>query len=152
LCWQRLRCDAGDKITNIANLHTVLEEACQKNDHLHPTIGHLREELDEVQRYFKMMENDLSRTEEERNTHRSAAEHKAKEVEQLGVALQGKDGELQQERAALGEVRSQIVLKDTTLTEAQARAEHERMTLEDAQVHLSQAEQKAQEDEGLPML
>jgi hypothetical protein len=76
-------------------------------------IGHLREELDEVQRYFKMRENDLHRTEEERNTHRSAVGQEAKEVEQLRVALQGKDGELQQEHAALGEVRSQIALKDT---------------------------------------
>jgi hypothetical protein len=61
---------------------------------LRPTIGRLREELDEVQRYFKMRENDLRRTEEERNTHCSAAKQKAKEVEQLRVALQGKDREL----------------------------------------------------------
>jgi DNA repair exonuclease SbcCD ATPase subunit len=149
LCWQRLRCDAGDKITHIANLHTGIEAACQENDYLRLTIGRLREELDEVQRYFKMRENDLRRTEEERNTHHSAAEHKAKKVEQLRVALHGKDGELQQERTALGEVRSQITLKDTTLTEAQARAERERMALEDAQARLAQAEQKAQEVEGL---
>jgi archaellum component FlaC len=84
---------------------------------LRPTIGRLREELDEVQRYYKMRENDLRHTEEERNTHCSAAEQKAKELEQLRVVLQGKDGELQQERAALDEVRSQIALKDTTLTE-----------------------------------
>jgi hypothetical protein len=94
LCWQRLRCDAGDKITHIANLHTILEAACQENDHLRPMIGHLREELDVVQRYFNMRENDLRCTEEERNTHRSATEQKAKEIEQLRVALQGKDGEL----------------------------------------------------------
>jgi chromosome segregation ATPase len=116
---------------------------------LRPTIDRLREELDEVQRYFKMRENDLRHTEEERNTHHSATEQKAKEVEQLRVTLQGKDGELQQERAALGEVRSQIALKDTALTEAQARAERERMALEDALACLAQAGQKAQEVEGL---
>jgi chromosome segregation ATPase len=111
-------------------------------------IGCLRENLDEVQRYFNMRENDLHHTEEERNTHRSVTEQKAKEIEQLRVTLQGKDSELQQERAALGEVRSQIMLKDTALTEAQARAERECMALEDAQGCLAQAEQKAQEFEG----
>jgi hypothetical protein len=84
-----------------------------------------------------MRENDLHRIEEERNTHRSTAEQMAKEVEQLRVALQGKDGELQPECATLGEVRSQIALKDTALTEAQARAERERVALEDAQVRLA---------------
>jgi hypothetical protein len=69
-------------------------------------IGRLRGELDEVQRYFNMRENDLRHTEEERNTHRSVAEQKAKEIEQLRVALQSKDDKLQQERAALSEVRS----------------------------------------------
>jgi chromosome segregation ATPase len=133
----------------MANLHTKLEEACLENDHLRLTIGHLREELDEVQMYFKMRENDMRRTEEERNTHCAAAEQKAKEVEQLNAALQGKDGELQQERASLGEAKSQIALKDTTLTEVQALAERERVALEDAQVRLAQAEQKAQEVEGL---
>jgi regulator of replication initiation timing len=88
-----IRQHTGDKITHIANLHTVLEEACLENDHLRPTIGRLREELD--QRYFKTRENDLRRTEEERNTHHVVAEQKAKEVEQLRVALQGKDRELQ---------------------------------------------------------
>jgi chromosome segregation ATPase len=112
-------------------------------------IGRLHKELDEVQRYFNMRENDLRRTEEKRNTHRFVVEQKAKEIEQLRVALQGKDGELQQERAALGKVRSQIALKDTTFTEAQARAERERMALEDAQACLAQAERKAQEVEGL---
>jgi chromosome segregation ATPase len=112
-------------------------------------IGRLHEELDEVQRYFNMRENDLRRTEDKRNTHRSVVEQKTKEIEQLRVALQGKDDELQQERAALGKVRSQIALKDTTFTEAQAHAERERMALEDAQACLAQAERKAQEVEGL---
>jgi hypothetical protein len=40
-------------------------------------------------------------------------------------------------------VRSQITLKDTSLTEVQAHAERERMALEDVQAHLAQAEQKA---------
>jgi hypothetical protein len=57
-------------------------------------IGRLREELDEVQRYIIMRENDLCRTKEECNTHCSAVEQKAKEIEQLRVMLQGKDGEL----------------------------------------------------------
>jgi hypothetical protein len=96
-----------------------------------------------------MRENDLRRTEEERSTHRVAAKQKAKEVEQLSAALQGKDGELQQERAALGEARSQIALKDTTLTDAQVHAERERRALENAQARLTQAEQKAQEVVGL---
>jgi predicted nuclease with TOPRIM domain len=90
-----LRCDAGDKITIVANLHTKLEEACLENDRLRPAIGRLHEELDEVQMHFKMRENNLRRIEEELNTHHAAAEQKAKEAEQLNAALQGKDGELQ---------------------------------------------------------
>jgi DNA repair exonuclease SbcCD ATPase subunit len=92
---------------------------------------------------------DLRHIEEEHNTHRSAVEQKAKEIEQLRVTQQGKDGELQQERAALDEVRSQITLKDTALTEVQARAERKRMVLEDVQARLAQAEKEAQDVEGL---
>jgi uncharacterized protein YjiS (DUF1127 family) len=89
------------------------------------------------------VENELRRTEEERNTHRFAAEQKATEFEQLRVTLRGKHSELQQECVALGELMSKIALKDTALTEAQTHAERERMTLEDAQACLAQAEQKA---------
>jgi hypothetical protein len=46
--------------------------------------------------------------------------------------LQGKAGELQQEHAALGKAKSQIMLKDTALTKAHAHAERKRMALKDA--------------------
>jgi regulator of replication initiation timing len=106
LCWQRPCCDAKDKITIIANLHTKLEEACRENEHVRLEINRLYEQLDGVNVYFKMRKDDLRRTKEKCDNHRAAAEQMAKEAEQVSAALHGKDRELQQERAALGEAKS----------------------------------------------
>jgi hypothetical protein len=46
-------------------------------------------------------------------------------------------------------VISQLALKDASLAEAQAHAKCEHVSLEDVQARLAQAEQKAQEAEGL---
>jgi hypothetical protein len=47
----------------------------------------LRDKLYEVGVNFRLREDTLRRTEEERETHHAVAEQKAKEVEQLSVAL-----------------------------------------------------------------
>jgi chromosome segregation ATPase len=108
----------------------------------------LRDELYEVRASLEAKGGKLRRAAEERDARRTTAEQKAKEVEQLGASLQSKEGELQQGRTALSEAQSQLALKDAAFIEEQARTERERMSLEDVQARLAQAERKAPEAEG----
>jgi hypothetical protein len=82
----------------------------------------LRDELYEVRVSASLSEDTLRHAQQGHNTNLAAAEQKAKEAKQLGAALQSKEEELQRERMGLDEVKSQLALKDTTLTEAQAHA------------------------------
>jgi hypothetical protein len=60
---------------------------CRENENLGLEVDCLRDELYEVGVNFRLREDTLRRTEEERETHHAVAEQKAKEVEQLSVAL-----------------------------------------------------------------
>jgi uncharacterized protein (DUF3084 family) len=97
-----------DKISFLAKLHADHEAVCWENEHLGSAMECLRDEMYEEKASHKPKKGKLHRAEEEHDTHRTAAEQKAKEADQLSAALQGKEGELQQECAALSEVRSQL--------------------------------------------
>ena len=91
--------------------------------------------MEELQADARKREDALLHVEQERDSQRAVAEQKTKEAEELGTALQALiavEEELQQERVMLGEVRSQLALKDSALAEAQTWLQQDRAALEEA--------------------
>ena len=80
-------------------------------------------------------EDALLHVEQKRDSQRAVAEQRAKEVEELRTALQALiavEEELQQERAMLEGVRSQLALKDSVLAEVQTRLQQDCANLKEA--------------------
>ena len=125
----------GEKISCIANMYTNLHQLKLTKAELKQEVTQLLSKVEELQVSARTREDALLRAKQERDSQRAAAEQKAKEAEELGTALQALiavEEELQQERATLGEVRSQLALKDSALTEVQTQLQQDRVALEKA--------------------
>jgi uncharacterized phage infection (PIP) family protein YhgE len=125
-------------VSYIADLHAELADVKRKNEQLTPEVERLRSQLRELKESAVQCDNNLS-----------TADQNAKEAKHLRTTLQAKEDQLQQQPAALSDVKSELTLKDTTLNEAQAQTNHERKTLKEVQAHLAEAEQKARQAEQL---
>ena len=105
--WQELHARAGEKISCIANMYADLLQLKLTKVELNQEVTQLLSKVEELQADARTREDALLHAEQERDSQRAAVEQRAKEVEELGTALQALiavEEELQQERATLEDV------------------------------------------------